>query len=62
MCSITSLLSYFASEPNSVDQGENYYKSSHVEAFGYSVRSLKGKVHASMKDRLCNVTVSDQLV
>ena len=36
MCSIASLLSYYADEPKSVDRGENHYKSNHVEAFLYS--------------------------
>ena len=56
MCSIVSLLLYYADEPKSVDRGENHYKSNHVEEFLCSAGSLRGKVLANMKARSYKVT------
>ena len=61
MCSIASLLSYFANELKSVDKGENHFQSRHVDAFQYSEGSLTGKVNASMKDKSYEVTVSQHV-
>ena len=61
MCSIASLLSYFANEPKVVDKGENHYQSRHVDAFQCSERLLTGKMNASMKDKSYYVTVSQHV-
>lgn len=56
--SITWLSLYFADEPKSLERGENHYKSDHVESLSYYPGTLKGKVHASMKEKTYEVTVS----
>ena len=61
MCSIASLLSFFANELKSVDKGENHFLSRHVDAFQYSEGSLTGKVNASMEDKSYKVTVSQHV-
>ena len=49
--SISSLLSFFKDEENSIDKGENHYRSNHVESFAYIPGVLRGQVHASMKNK-----------
>ena len=56
--SIASLISFFAEEKKSTEQGENHYKSDHIEAFTYHHGVLRGEVHASMKKKVYKVTVS----
>ncbi len=58
--SITSLLTFFENEQKSISRGENHYKSKHVESFLYVKGVMKGKVHASMKKKVYNVTVSNR--
>ncbi|XP_065061751.1 uncharacterized protein LOC135688717 [Rhopilema esculentum] len=55
--SITSLCIFFEGETKSISRGENHYKSGHVESITYIPGVLKGKVRASMKDKVYNVTV-----
>ena len=57
--SISSLLSFFKDEENSIDKGENHYRSNHVESFAYIPGVLRGQVHASTKNKVYNVTVSE---
>ena len=56
--SISSLCAFFEGEIKSISRGENHYKSGHVECITYAQGVLKGKVRASMKDKVYNVTVS----
>ena len=56
--SITSLCIFFEGETKSISRGENHYKSGHVESITYIPGVLKGKVCASMKDKVYNVMVS----
>ena len=56
--SISSLLSYFEDEKKSIAKGENHVKSDHTEYFMYNQGNLRGKVHASMKSKVYEVTVS----
>ena len=56
--SIASLISFFAAEKKLIERGENHYKSDHIEAFTYHQGVLRGEVHASMKKKVCKVTVS----
>ena len=55
----SSLLSLFENDNKSVSRGENHFKSNHVESFSASQGVLKGQVHASMKKKVYNVTVSE---
>ena len=57
---ISSLLSFFENEKKSVSMGENHFKSNHAESFSFSQGVLKGQVHASMKKKVYNVTVSER--
>ena len=60
-----SLLSFFENENKSVSRGEHHFKSNHVESFSGATSDsasqgvLKGQVHASMKKKVYNVTVSE---
>ena len=56
--SIASLCAFFENENKSISRGENHYKSNHIESCIYLSGVLKGKVRASMKDKVYNVTVS----
>ena len=56
--SIASLLSFFLEEKKSIKKGETHFKSDHIEAFTYQQGVLRGEVHASMKQRVYEVTVS----
>ena len=53
--SISSLCASFEGEIKSISRGENHYKSGHVECISYAQGVLKGKVRASMKDKVYNV-------
>ena len=55
--SISSLLSYFEDEKKSIAKGENHVKSDHIECFMYNQGILRGKVHASMRSKVYEVTV-----
>ena len=52
-------ISTFENENKSVSRGENHFKSNHVESLGASQGVLKGQVHASMKKKVYNMTVSE---
>jgi hypothetical protein len=57
--SVASMCCFFQNENKSILRGENHYQPKHVEAFMYSPDGvLKGKVRASMKDKVYNVTVN----
>lgn len=56
---ISSLLSFFSDEEKSVKRGENHYQSGQVESFTYLQGVLRGEVHASMKNKVYKVTVSE---
>ena len=49
--SITALSNFFSEEMKSISKGENHYKSDHVESFFYNADSIRGQVHASMKEK-----------
>ena len=53
--------SFFENNKKSVPRGENHLKSNHVESFSASQGVLKGQVHATMKKKVYNVTVSDNI-
>ena len=55
---ISALLSFFHDEPESIDRGENHYKSDHIQAFSYADRVVRGEVQASMKNKGYKVTIS----
>ena len=57
---IGSLVSFFAEEKRSITRGENHYRSDHVESFAYADGVIGGTVHASMKNKSYNVTVSSR--
>lgn len=57
---IGALTSFLSGEPKSIHQGENHYKSGHIQLFHYSNGIIRGLVHASMKDKSYKVTVCDQ--
>ena len=50
---------FFENDNKSISRGENHIKSSHVERFSANQGVLKGWVHASMKKKVYNVTVSE---
>jgi len=56
---IASELSFFENENKSVSRGENHFKANHVESFNASQGILKGQAHASMREKVYNVTVSE---
>jgi hypothetical protein len=56
--SITSLVSFFDNEQKSLTRGENHYKFSHVESFTYADGTIRGEVHARMREKVYKVTVS----
>ena len=56
---IGSLVSFFAEEKRSITRGENH-RSDHVESFAYADGVIGGTVHASMKNKSYNVTVSSR--
>ena len=60
--SIAALRSFFAEEKKSIERGENHYRSEHIESFTYHQGVLRGEVHASMKKKVCKVTVSLELL
>lgn len=55
---ISALTSLFSGEPKSIERGKNHYKSDYVESFQYSNGTIRGLVHASMKEKSYKVTVS----
>ena len=56
---IASLLSFFENDDKSISQGENHVKSNHMESFSASQGVLKGRVHANVKKKVYNLTVSE---
>ena len=56
--SIASLITFFSEEKKLIKQGENHYKSDHIESFDYQQGVLRGQVHASMKKKVYKVMVS----
>ena len=52
------LLLIFQSESKSISRGENHFKSNHIDSYSYMPGILRGKVQASMKKKVYNVTVS----
>lgn len=48
---------YFEDEKKSIAKGENHVKSDHIECFMYNQGILRGKVHASMRSKVYEVTV-----
>ena len=57
---IGSLVSFFAEKKRSITRGENHYRSDHIESFVYADGVIRGTVHASMKNKSYNVTVSSR--
>ena len=55
-----SMCRFFQNENRSISRGENHHQSKRVEAFMYSpgVGLIKGRFHASMKDKVYNATVN----
>lgn len=47
----------FEDEKKSIAKGENHVKSDHIECFMYNQGILRGKVHASMRSKVYEVTV-----
>ena len=50
---------FFENDNKSVSRDENHFKSSHVESFSASQGVLKGRIHANMKKKVYNLTVSE---
>ena len=62
MSAFAKLLGHFANESKSIERGENHHKSSHVELFQYCDGGLRGKIHASMHDRLYKLPSNGKLM
>lgn len=54
------IVEFFKDEPNCIKKGENAFNSKHVDWVGYNaeIKTLKGKVLASMKKVTYDVEVS----
>ena len=50
---------FLRNDDKSISQGENHVKSNHMESFSASQGVLKGRIHANMKKKAYNVTVSE---
>ena len=49
--SLLHFTAFFQGEDNSIERGENHYKSGHVESFSYADGEIVGLVHASRRER-----------
>ena len=49
--SLLHFTAFFQGEDNSIERGENHYKSGHVESFSNAGGEIVGLVHASRRER-----------